>query len=179
MYKRQLLEFEKFAFNEFRISTYSKLRENNLFILLAVAQHHGLKTRLLDWTLSPLAALFFAVENESERNDGSLIGFQTGFIFNDFSNNTTSPFDQHLNEYHFVFSPDLSPRIKAQNGVFQLFKDPTKEFKQGYNLMKFKIPAQHKSKIKAELDSLGVTYQSLFPDFDGLCKSCLSLIHIC
>lgn len=169
--KEELFKFEESAFNEFKINSYPELRETNCFTLLAIAQHHGLKTRLLDWTLSGLVALFFAVEDENMRSkDGALIAFQSQFDFNLHAQTSKSPFDLE-NDYDFVFVPSLSPRIKAQQGVFQLFKDPTEEFSEAYNMGKVRILASSKRRIKDELDGLGISLKTLYPDLDGLCKT--------
>ena len=48
---------------------------NDLVNTYFLAQHHGLPTRLLDWTTSPICALFFAVENRSNDEKNGVIYF--------------------------------------------------------------------------------------------------------
>ncbi|WP_338376580.1 FRG domain-containing protein [uncultured Flavobacterium sp.] len=162
--------FDEESFKHWKRRALSYLERENYteWELLAIAQHTGLPTRLLDWTHTPLVAVFFAV-TENQDKDGSIYVYKPKSFL---SSENESPFE--VKEEIGLYQPSTSSnRLANQYGYFTIHKNPKKSLndknKNGY-LEKLIIPANLKLELTQMLNQYGINYLTLFPDLEGLSK---------
>jgi len=164
------IDHERLMFEEFkrRAMAFLQSRPADDWEFLAIARHHWLPTRLLDWTENPLAALFFAVEEPSSGDSAVWCYVHIGLDKPRLDVTSTAPLS--IDRLTLYQPPHLHARIAVQSSLFTAHPAGWKEASDPWcgPLARVTIPADDRPLIRHELFRLGVHRAALFPDLDNV-----------
>ena len=193
-------ELEDHILRAFRkYATLDSVPRDTLWDWLALGQHHGLPTRMLDWTFSPSVALHFVTAHHASMDvDGAVWCVDFARVHQMLSPELRAPLEEEgadvfttemlngvartfqdlaaLGDFvAFVEPPSFDARIVNQYALFSLASRPDLSL-DGWLAehpevwRRVLVPAELKWEVRDKLDLGNVTERVLFPGLDGLSR---------
>ncbi len=184
-YKHEQLLIDKFKSHAHLYVDYLPDEDENLE-WLAIMQHYGAPTRLIDVSFSPYIALYFALETGT--SDATVFSFRHCEYKEidednlDFDIDVLNIFgyEKKKDTFFCVYEPQLSnERLMAQQGLFivpskisipfiKIFDDYEHSDNESFQMI---IPAKLRLEFSRRLRKMNITSSALFPGIDGFCRS--------
>jgi hypothetical protein len=192
------VRLERHLIRNFRKYAHREAPGPTMWDWLSLAQHHGLPTRLLDWTFSPLVALHFATASWPD-DEAVLLGVdcegahellpgRLGDVYERegslvFTTEMLADLAPDLEAYDaltedapfvvFFEPPSLDERIVNQAAVLSAISDPTCHMEDWMDehpdlWRAWRIPPEVKAEVRDRLDQAHVNERLLMPGLDGL-----------
>lgn len=146
----------------------------------ALGQHHGLATPLLDWTLSPYVAIFFAFAesiDDGQTENRVIFALNETRVKNKAAELCKDDLTADIIRFYRPFS-DENNRLVNQNGLFTMsgvisIEDWVAQNFKGSKetvLAKIYIPNEFRIVCLKALNKMNINYATLFPDLEGASK---------